>query len=90
MSCIDVGAATRLNLPVVNVIKMSSASHVGHPANVYPVKFEMAGFGIKFNVPMVMGAPLAPQGLLALIGRDVLRHCLLAYNGAIGQITLAV
>ena len=37
-----------------------------------------------------MGANLAPQGLIALIGRDVLRHGTLFYNGVDGSISFAI
>ena len=36
------------------------------------------------------GAALEPQGLLALIGRDVLARCTLFYNGTTGEFTLAI
>ena len=37
-----------------------------------------------------MGAALKEQGLLLLIGRDLLAHCTLFYNGPTGQITLSL
>jgi hypothetical protein len=35
------------------------------------------------------GANLVSQNLLVLIGRDILRHCVLVYNGPLGCYTLA-
>ena len=89
-TCIDEAAAQKLQLPVVNVVDMASASHASTKANVYPAKFQIIGLPISFNAPMSIGAPLAVQGLIALIGRDVLQHCTLIYNGGLGQISLCI
>lgn len=89
-TCIDEGAARKLNLPVVNVVTLASASHASSKANVYPVKFEVAGLPVAVNAPSAIGAPLEAQGLLALIGRDLLQHCTVFYNGPIGEITLSI
>jgi hypothetical protein len=75
---------------VVNVVSMASASHASTKANVYPAKFQITGLPMNFNAPMSIGAPLAVQGLIALIGRDVLQHCTLNYNGHLGQISLCI
>ncbi len=37
-----------------------------------------------------IAAPLAAQGLIALIGRDLLQHCTLIYTGSLGQISLCI
>src|SRR5438067_1699528 len=89
-TCIDEGVAKRMNLPVVNVVTLASASHASTQANVYPVKFQIAGFPVAINAPSAIGAQLAAQGLLALIGRDLLQHCSLIYNGFSGEITLCI
>lgn len=89
-TCIDEEAAQKLQLPVVNVVNMASASHASVKANVYPAKFQITGLPMNFNAPMSIGAPLAVQGLIALIGRDVLQHCTLIYNGHLGQISLCI
>ena len=41
------------------------------------------------NFAFVVGCDLAPQGIIALIGRDVLRHFTMTYNGTFGQIILS-
>jgi predicted aspartyl protease len=86
-TCIDNGAAQRLQLPVIDTGNMVSASHTT-PQNIYPVLIEVAG-GIRVNVPRAMGAELASQGLVVLIGRDFLQHCTLFYNGPSGALTLS-
>ena len=58
MTCIDNEAAQKLQLPVIDVIKMASASHASHPANVYPVKLSIAGLPMAINAPRAAGAEL--------------------------------
>lgn len=88
-TCIDDAAAQQLGLPVIDVAHMQSASHSRHQCNVYPVTIDIPGV-VNLNSPRTMGAALAGQGLLALIGRDVLARCTLFYNGPLGQITLSI
>lgn len=88
-TCIDDQAAKDLGLPVIDVAHMQSASHSKHQCNVYPVTIDIPGV-VSLNSPRTLGAALASQGLLALIGRDVLSRCSLFYNGPMGQITLSL
>ncbi|MBI2823099.1 MAG: retropepsin-like domain-containing protein [Planctomycetia bacterium] len=89
-TCIDDAAAKKLGLPVIDVAKLTSASHSDTPVNVYPAHIELlAGANIAFDVDRAMGAALDCQGLLVLIGRDFLQSCTLFYNGPAGQITLS-
>ena len=89
-TCIDEEAAQKLQLPVIDVGSMCSASHAKIPSNIYPIQFSVVGFPIQLQSPRTMGAALKEQGLLLLIGRDLLAHCTLFYNGPTGQITLSV
>ncbi len=89
VTCIDNSFARKLNLPVVDVVKMTSASHVSNQ-NVYPLQLQIVGSPIRIEIPRAMGANLEMQGLVALIGRDYLQHCTLHYNGVTGAITLAI
>lgn len=88
-TCIDDDIAKTLQLPAVDKVNMCSASHASTEQNVYPVHIELTGTGVEFDVNKAMGATLKPQGIDALIGRDVLQNCMLVYNGPTGQITLA-
>jgi predicted aspartyl protease len=89
-TCIDDAVAKQLQLPVVNVVNVASASHASTLQNVYPIQIEVVGLPISIEASNAIGAALAPQGLLALIGRDVLQHCTLFYNGLTGEITLSI
>jgi len=71
-------------------VNVASASHASTQQNVYPIQIEVVGHPISIEAPNAIGAALAPQGLIALIGRDVLQHCTLFYNGITGEITLSI
>jgi predicted aspartyl protease len=89
-TCIDDAIAQQLGLPAIDVVQMASASHAITQQNLYPAVLEVQGTPIRIEVPRAMGATLGPQGLIALIGRDLLMQCTLHYNGTIGQFTLSI
>ena len=89
-TCIDEAVAQQLRLPVVDVVQLASASHAATQQNVYPVRIELVGFPLTVDAPRAIGAALGAQGLLALLGRDLLHQCTLFYNGPSGQLTLAM
>ena len=86
---IDEQVAADLGLPVIDVWKMTSATHKDQECNVYPVQIDIPPI-LTLNSPRTMGAALAAHGLLVLIGRDVLANCNLFYNGPMGQFTLSL
>ena len=71
-TCIDESLAQQMNLPVIDVVQMMSASHDATPTNVYPIQLQVIGTPIRVEVPRALGATLASQGYVALIGRDFL------------------
>jgi predicted aspartyl protease len=87
-SCIDEEIAASMHLPVVGSITMATASHPKHQANQYPIKIKIQGFPMAFNVSTAIGVPIKVQGMVAIIGRDILQVCCFIYNGPSGQITL--
>ena len=90
VTCIDDGAAQILKLPAIDVVTVASASHAASPQNVYPIQVDVAGLPITISAPRAIGASLAAQGVLLLIGRDVLQQCTLFYNGPAGLFSLSV
>ena len=89
-TCVDDAAAQQLNLPVVDVATIASASHATTQQNVYPVTIEVVGLPITINAPRAIGVNLAPQGLMVLVGRDLLQHATFFYNGVDGSFTLSI
>ena len=58
---------------------------------LYPVAIAFVGTPERYSFSQVVGSPhLRTQGLLALIGRDLLAGGLLVYNGHAGMFTLAL
>jgi predicted aspartyl protease len=90
VTCIDQDAANILQIPVIDVVSVNSASHEATWQNVYPIQIEVTGVNIRLQAPRAIGAPLKCQGLLLLLGRDVLQFCTLFYNGTTGTFSLAI
>jgi predicted aspartyl protease len=89
-TCVDNDLALKLGLPVVDTVKMHSASHQEVEQPAYPISIEIIGTPIQFGVHKAMAAKLSSQGLGLLIGRDVLAMFTMFYNGITGQITLSI
>ncbi len=89
-TCIDETIAQQLNLPAIDVVTIASATHASVQQSVYPIKVEVVGLPIAINAPRAIGAPLQSQGILVLLGRDVLQHCVLVYNGPAGSFSLSI
>lgn len=85
VTCIDINAATQLKVPIIDYANLSSATHANTTQPVYPVQLQIPGSPIGINAPRAIGVPLASQGIIALIGRDVLKDSILIYNGSAGQ-----
>ena len=90
ITCIDIDAATQLGAPIIDYLTMTSASHPNNVQPVYPVQLQIPGTPIAINTPRAVGFPLANQGIIALIGRDVLQYMILIYNGPGGSISLSM
>ena len=61
-----------------------------HYTNVYDVSLILVHPALQLTMGNVAVAEseLMVQGIQALIGRDVLKNCLLVYDGALGVFTL--
>lgn len=63
-----------------------------HTVDQYDLSIVIPSGGNPFilaTIPVTKHELFAAQGIHALIGRDVLAHCLLSYNGQAGFFTLA-
>ena len=94
-TCIDPTVVTTLGLTPTGQTPMSTPSTgtTPHIADSYDVSLLIPCMNkapLVFQTIAIVSVPLlAPQGFHALIGRDVLKHCLLNYNGAAAMFTLA-
>ena len=89
-TCIDDGAAGRLNLPAIDVVTVASASHASTQQNVHPIQIEVIDLPITISAPRAIAASTGGSRAAVLIGRDVLQHCTLFYNGPAGSFSLSV
>ena len=64
----------------------------------YPVKLNFPAHGIEFDLAAVTGVDLSgtqvpimpPQPMYVLLGRDLLQHMVLVWNGPAGMCTIAI
>jgi predicted aspartyl protease len=95
-TCVDPSILGSLRLTPTGTVSVHTPSTGGaaHLAEQYDVSLIIPGAGTH-HVPLVisavpvMAANLSLQGVDALIGRDVLRECILIYNGSSGTFTIA-
>jgi hypothetical protein len=95
-TCVDPGVLDQLGLSPTGVIQMVTPSTGSAPAqaeqyDVSLVIFSMLGHPplLHLTIPVTKSHLHALQGFHALIGRDVLKGCLLAYDGQSGLFSLA-
>jgi hypothetical protein len=98
-SCIEPSILEALHLTPIGQVPTytPSTGSLPHPCDQYDISLFIPGATAAttpFQRPnlLVIAAnkdSLHPQGIQGLIGRDVLEHCLLQYNGATGSFTLA-
>jgi predicted aspartyl protease len=89
-TCVDEDVAAQLGLPVIDVIRVASATDDSAERNVYSLQFTIVGLGVTMHASRATGAPLAVQGIQLLVGRDLLQHCIFVYNGLTGSYTLSI
>ena len=89
-TCVDREAAERAGLAVVDSGPISSATHQNEVAPIYAGRLNLAGIPQDIDAKRAYGANLEPQGLIALIGRDMPANCVLVYNGLDGSFSLSL
>ena len=88
-TCFDEASARKAGFPIIGRAQMTSATHANHEVPVFSGRIVMGSFNI--DVAEGLGANLAAiDGLVALIGRDLLKDALFTYNGPGGSIDLAI
>jgi predicted aspartyl protease len=90
---IDPTAIQTLGLSPTGMVSIHTPSTGGTSVNCAQYDVMLAIYHPNHSLVMgtipVIASHLASQGIHALIGRDVLSRCLLIYDGAISQFTLA-
>jgi hypothetical protein len=89
-TCVDAGAVAGLGVSPINRVQVQTPS--GSTSQyTYPVRMSFPGTQLPgFEFSSVIGSVLAAQGIVGLLGRDVLSNFLLVYNGPAGLFSLAL
>lgn len=87
---IDESAARQLHLQPVGTVPVVGVSAL-EQRPTYAVRFAFPELGLWFEPELATSSDhlLQKQGIVALIGRDLLQHTVLIYNGRLGAITIA-
>lgn len=89
-TCIDKTVAQQMGLAPSGTAKLSSASHQETECLTYPVQLFFPAWNVGLQAARAMGVTIANQGIVVLVGRDLLQNCVLVYNGADGAFALAI
>ena len=89
-TCVDAEAARRAGMALVTTGRIMSATHANELVPVFAGRLTIAQASITVNSNRAFGLNLKDQGLIALIGRDLLANCVLVYNGLDGSFSLSL
>ena len=89
-TCIDQKAAQKAGLAIVDSGPMTSVTHDNEVVPIYAGQLKVEGISQYVDVSRAYGVKLESQGLIALIGRDMLASCMLIYNGTDGSFSLSL
>jgi hypothetical protein len=89
ITSIDVSVAQRLNLQVVGTRKLGTARGVVD-APLFSFTLRLLPWGFNLNCVPGVGCDIHAQGIIALIGMDLLSQCVLTVHGPMGVVSIAV
>ena len=87
-TAISTKVVQQLNLIARGVTTISTPSSEAHPTNVYDIDLHLPNNVMIPNIQAIE-ATLTTQNIDCLIGRDVLQHSVLIYNGYAKTFTLS-
>lgn len=89
-TCVDAEVIVAMAVPPLNEIQIHTPAGLTSQY-LYPARLVFPGTPLpSIDFSSVVGSQLSAQGIVALIGRDVLQHFLLVYNGPAGMFSLSV
>jgi len=80
----------KAGLAVVDSGPVTSATHANEVVPTFAGRMAIDGLPVNIDATRAFGSDLAPQGLVALIGRYILGNCVLIYNGSDGSFALSI
>lgn len=87
-TCVDAAVLTELGIPTMGEVNIGTAGGA-KTFGQFPATISFPGSPLPTIRSVVVGADLAAQGLMCLIGRDLLQNFIVVYNGPGGLITIA-
>jgi len=88
ISAVDRQVFQQLAISPIGVVTVRSPT-IPQQQNLYPVTFIFPELRLTAESTGVIGSNLLNQGIVALIGRDLLTKFVFIYNGSSGSFTLA-
>ncbi len=94
-TCVHEASLTSLGLNPISVVSSGTAAGIARH-NVYPGRLIFPTHGWNLDIARLTGVDLSgqmipvtpPQQLLVLVGRDILEHTILIWNGPAGEWTI--
>jgi hypothetical protein len=87
-TCVDPSVLTKLNLVATGTTQVNTPTTGSRPvsADTFDISLSIAAMAglpsfVLNTIPIIQSELSAAQGIEALIGRDVLKFCLLTYDG---------
>ncbi|MBF0518176.1 MAG: hypothetical protein HQK92_00445 [Nitrospirae bacterium] len=87
ITAVDIGVINTLGIAPTNISKVYTPQGNTNQ-EMFPIKINFPG-GMVFNFKSVVGSILKEQGIIALIGRDVLFRGVFIYNGSTGACSIS-
>lgn len=90
ITAVDVSIIQQLGIQPVGISNVYTPQG-STQQELFPIKLAfIGGPPITINFSSVLGSELINQGIIALLGRDVLSNCILIYNGTAGHFSLSM
>ena len=89
ITAVDVSVIQQLGIQPVGISNVFTPQG-STQQELFPIKLAFVGTKITINFSSVLGSELRNQGIIALLGRDVLSNCILIYNGTVGHFSLSM
>jgi hypothetical protein len=86
ISAIDSSVVSALQISPIGVATVLTPAGPAKQ-NLFPARFILSR--LRIDISAVIGVDLKPQGIIALIGRDILSRFLMIYHGPGGRVTLS-
>ena len=89
VTAVDEDTISEMGVSAIGITNLTTPNGTAQ-RNLYPASFNFPGTPLpEVSFERVVGASLKQQRIIVLLGRDILRHFLLVYNGPGATISLS-